>query len=141
MAQIELGISRGQLVNLVYGQDALAASQADVQLPVAIGETGQAVDGHTMPFAGSVVGISGDLSAAGSAGSLTVGATVNGTEIAATTQTVTTGTAFRARFGRDAHRFAAGARLGAEITTDASWNGIAADLAVVVWVLLDLDGV
>ena len=69
--QVDRGsISQGQLIPLVFGQDALAASQSDVQLPVAIGEGSQAVDGYTMPFDYAIVAISGDLSAAATAGSV-----------------------------------------------------------------------
>jgi hypothetical protein len=35
----------------------------------------------------------------------------------------------------------AGDLIGAEITTGGTWDGTTADLAVVVWVLLYLDGV
>ena len=78
--QIERIAAKGQLVAYVFGQDALAASQSNVQLPAAVGEASQAVTGYTMPFAGEIVAITADLSSAGSAGSLTVGATIGGTE-------------------------------------------------------------
>ena len=38
-------------------------------------------------------------------------------------------------------RIAAGDELGAEITTDGSWDGTSSDLVVSVWALLYLDGV
>ena len=133
--------SKGQLVAFVFGQDAVAASQTDVQLPTAIGEGSQAVTGYTMPFAGDVVALAYDLSAAGTTGTFTIGATIGGTEDADTTVTVGTTTTGRKIIQRGACRFAAGDILGAEITTGGTWDGTTADLAVVVYVLLGMEGV
>jgi hypothetical protein len=131
--------SRGQIVPFLFCQDAVAANQTDVQLYVVevASAAALAVDGITMPWAGSIVGISADLSAAATAGQLTVGATINGTESATTRQTITTATAARAVFQADAVRFVAGDKIGAEITTNGTWDGTSADLAVFVYVLLD----
>lgn len=145
--QIERVIAKGQLVPLTFMHEALAASQTDVQLKVAeladpsTGEATTAIDEYVMPFDGEVVAISAELSAAGSAGTLTIGPTVDGTEKTALTVTVTTETEKYAKVVRDTVRFAAGDRIGAEITTDGSWNGTTADLGVVVWVLLYLEGI
>lgn len=139
--QIERITARGQLVAYVFGQDALAASQSNVQLPVAVGEASQAVTGYTMPFDGEIIGIAADLSAAGSAGSLTVGPTIGGTEEADPTLSITTETTKSDTCPRGTVTFAAGDVLGAEITTDGSWNGTTADLAVTVYVLLYVDGI
>lgn len=139
--QIERIIAQGQLVPYVFGQDALAASQTNVQLPVAVGEASQAVTGYTMPFGGEIVAIAADLSAAGSAGSLTIGATIAGTEGADPTLSITTETTKKDTAVRGTARFNAGDVLGAEITTDGSWNGTTADLAVTVYVLLYVDGI
>lgn len=141
MTQITLDTSKGQLVPYVFGQDALAASQSNVQLPVVAGEASQVNAGYTMPFAGEIVAVAAQLSAAGSAGSLTIGATVGGTEDADTTLTVTTATNPYQTVKRGAATFAAGAELGCEITTDASWNGTSADLVAVVYVLHYLEGI
>lgn len=141
MTQITLDTSKGQLVPLVFGQDAVAASQTNVQLPVAAGEASQAVDGYELPWGGEVVGISYTLSAAGSAGVFTIGATVNGTEDADSTVTVGTNAAGYQRIPRGAMRFVAGDSIGAEITTDGSWNGTTSDLVTVVWCLVYLDGI
>lgn len=133
--------SAGQLVVLNFGQDALAASQTDVQLPVTMGEASQAVTGYEAPFSGDVVAVAYSLSAAGSAGTLTIGATVGGTEDADTTITITTETDGYLRVPRGKCSFAAGAQLGAEITTDGSWNGTTADLSVQLYVLYALEGI
>jgi hypothetical protein len=124
-----------------FGQDAVAADQTNVQLPVVVGEGSQAVDSYVAPFAGEVVAIAGTLSAAGSAGTLTVGATVNGTENASTTQTVTTGTEFRAAIRRGTARFVAGDNIGAEITSDGDWDATTADLSVQLYVIYELEGI
>lgn len=141
--QIERTISKGQLVPLSFQQDAVAASQTDAQLAVSEvnAGAGNAVDGYVMPFAGEVIAISGRLSAAATAGTLTVGPTVGGTEKTALTQTVTTGQSPYGRAIRGTVPFAAGDLVGAEITTDGSWDGTTADLAVTVWVILYLEGI
>ena len=140
---IERSIAKGQLIPLTFMQDAVAASQTDVQLPVAEvnAGAGNAIDGYVMPFAGEVVAITGRLSAAATAGTLTIGPTVGGTEKSALTQTVTTGQSPRGTAARGTASFAAGDLVGAEITTDGSWDGTTADLAVTVWVLVYLEGI
>lgn len=141
MGLITRDTSKGQLVAFVFGQDALAASQTDVQLPAVGPEEGGTVDGYAMAFPYEVVGISASLSAAGSAGTLAVGATINGTEPAAGTLTVTTETnAYRA-IQRGRVRGAAGSRLGCELTTNSGWNGTTADLVVTVWCLVSLEDI
>lgn len=141
--QMEGIIAKGQLVPLVFMQDAVAASQTDVQLPIAEVDSGaaNAVDGYVMPFPGEIVGISYTLSAAATAGTLAIGPTIDGTEVTKPVLSVTTGTAGSAKAQRESTRFAAGAKIGAEITTGATWDGTAADLGVVVWVLLYLEGI
>ena len=139
--QIERIIAKGQLVPLVFGQDALAASQTDVQLPVAIGEGSQAVTGYTMPFEGEIVAITADLSAAATAGTLTVGPTVGGTEKTDPTLSITTETTKSDTARRGTAVFSAGDIIGAEITTGGTWDGTTADLSVTVWVVLHLEGV
>lgn len=135
------GTSRGQLIPLVFGQDAVAASQTDVQLPVAIGEGSQAVEGYEMPWAGEVAAVSFTLDSAGSAGVFTIGATVNGTEDTDTTITVGTDAANYVLVPRGKAQFAASDSIGCEITTDGSWNGTSSDLTVTVWVVVYMEGI
>lgn len=139
--QIERVIAKGQLVAFTFGQDALAASQTDVQLPVVMGEASQAVTGYTMPFDGEIVAICADLSVAATAGSLTVGATVGGTEKTDPTLSITTETTKSDKALRNTALFSAGDVLGAEITTSGTWDGTTADLAVTVYVLLHIEGI
>ena len=142
MPAIIRGTSKGQLVHFDFGQDAVAASQSNVELP-AVGpeEGGTIVTGYTSPWDGEIVGVSFNLTAAGSAGSLTVGATINGTEDDDTTLTVTTAQADYKRVSRGRAQFSAGQRIGAEITTDSGWNATTADLSVRVWALVYLEGI
>jgi hypothetical protein len=131
------------IVPLVFMQDNVAASQSDVQLLVAevASAASNAVDGYCMPWPGTIVGISAVLSAAGSAGTLTAGATVAGTEGADPTLTITTEAAKADTAFRGVAPFAAGDVIGAEITTDGSWNGTTSDLAVTVWVMFEVTGI
>lgn len=140
--QIEAIASKGQLIPLLFCQHSVANSQTDVQLNVVeAGNQLLAVQGISAPFAGSIVAISADLSAAATAGQLTVGVTINGTEKAATTQTFTTQTAKTAVFGRDSVAVAAGDKIGVEITSNAGWDGTSSDLAVIVYFLAELAGI
>lgn len=143
MTQIDRVISKGQLVPLVFMQDAVAASQTDVQLPIAEvnAGAGNQIVGYIMPFAGEIVSISWQLTAAGTTGSFTIGPTVGGTEKTALTATVGTSTSGRPTVIRGTVPFAAGDEIGAEITTAVGWDGTSADLCVVVWVLLYLEGI
>lgn len=141
--QIDRTIAKGQLVQLTFMQDAVAASQTDVQLPIAEvnAGAGNAVDGYVMPFGGEIVAVSWLLTAAGTAGTFTIGPTVGGTEKTTLTQTVGTATSGRGVVPRGTVLFNAGDSIGAEITTNGSWDGTTADLGVSVWVLLYLDGI
>lgn len=132
-----------QLVPLTFMQDNVAASQSNVQLLIAevASAASNAIDGYVMPWSGCIVAISAGLSAAATAGSLTAGATVAGTEGADPTLTVTTETAKSDTAARGTATFAANAVIGAEITTDGSWDATTADLVVTVWVLLDVTGI
>jgi hypothetical protein len=143
MPVIKPNISKGQLVKLSFHQDDVAASQSDVQmvrLEVASGAQ-NAVAEYNMAWAGEVVGIAWSLSAAGSAGTLAIGVTVNGTEDTDTTQSVTTAARGYDAFPRGAVTFTAGQYIGVEITTNSAWNGTSSDLAVDVYALVYLEGI
>lgn len=141
--QIERVIAKGQLVPLVFMQDAVAASQTDVQLPIAEvnAGAGNGIVGYVMPFAGEIVAISWNLTAAGTTGTFTIGPTVGGTEKTSLTQTVGTSASGRGTCLRGTIPVAAGDEIGAEITTGGTWDGTSSDLCVVVWVLLNLEGI
>lgn len=143
--QIERIIAKGQLVPYTFQQADVAASQTDVQLSVTAVDNAAddqlQVVGYTLPFDGEIVAITADLSAAATAGTLTVGATIGGTEKADPTLSITTETTKSDKATRGTTVFSAGDILGAEITTDGSWDGTSADLAVTVYVLLHIEGV
>ncbi len=134
---------RGQVIPLTFMQDNVAASQSNVQIPIAqvASAAENVVDGYAMPWAGTIVGISAVVSTAGSAGTLTVGATIDGTEAADPALSITTEASKSDTAARGAAAFAAGAVIGAEITTDGSWNGTSSDLGVTVFVLVDVTGI
>jgi hypothetical protein len=138
MTQIIRKTAKGQLVALQFMQDAVAASQTDAQLEH---ENGQGANEYTAPWDGEIVAVSYQISTAGTAGSMTLGGTIEGTEDADTTMTVTTGTDGYQRTPRGKAKFVAGNTLGVEITTDASWTPETGDLLVTLWVLLYLEGV
>lgn len=111
----------------------LAADTANTQLQLPAGN-----DGIAMPKAGYIIGITGTLTAAATAGSLTVGATIDGTEDTDTTQTVTTAQEFYASFDTSlAVRFAAGEQVGVEYTTGATWDGTTADIDTFLFVVFE----
>ena len=135
--QIENDISKGQLVALPFVQINAAASQTDVGLTVA-----EVSDGYLMPFAGEVVAVTVRSNAARTAGTLTADALVNGTAAGLTAVlNATTTNNVKSTQPRGKDEFAAGAYIGAKVTTDSSWTPVTADIVVTVWVLLYLDGV
>lgn len=141
--QLERIIAKGQLVKLVFMQDAVAASQTDVQLPISEvnAGAGNAIAGYVMPFPGEIIAQTYLLTAAGTTGAFTIGPTVAGTEKTALAQTVGITTSGRKAVARGTIPFAAGDEIGAEITTAAGWDGTSADLVVCVWALLYLEGI
>lgn len=143
MPVIKSNISKGQLIKFSFSQDDVAASQTDVQLyRIEVASAALlAVSEYNMPWAGEVVGIGWSLSAAGSAGTLSIGVTVNGTEDTDTTQSVTTDARGYDSFPRGKVTFTAGQYLGVEITTNSAWNGTSSDLAVDVYALVYLEGI
>ncbi len=142
--QIERIVSRGQLVPLTFHQNAVAASQTNAQLPlVETSATSSSTDNdeYVMPFAGEIVAISAELSAAATAGALTIGPSIDGTEVADPTLAIATQTEAWDTCPRGTAKFAAGDRVGVEITTDGSWDATTADLAVVVWAIVHVEGI
>lgn len=140
--QISNVLSRWQLVPLVFSQASVAASQTNVQLYTSeVDATVLDTTGYTMPWAGEIVAISAHLSAAATAGTLTVGPTIAGTEASDPTLSITTETEKSDTCQRYSNVFAKDAVIGAEITSSATWDGTTADLVVTVWVLLRVTGI
>ncbi len=96
------------------------------------------VTGEAMPFGGAIVGVGASLSAAASAGSLTLDVTINGTvtgfQVVLTTNQ--NGSVIK-EYGQPGFRFNAGDTIGVKITTNAAWNGTTADLLATVYAVFD----
>lgn len=142
--QIERVISKGQLIPLIFAQDAIADAQSAVAMNIM--ETTATtstlpVTEYVMPWDFEIVGISVVSSEARTAGTATVDATIDGTvtgvqaALDGTNTTRDTGTNPR---GSDVGT--AGQRVGCKLTT-ASWTPVTADIAVVVYVLVHLEGI
>jgi hypothetical protein len=136
--QITRELAKGQVVCHTFAVANVAASQTDVQ----INDSSNNVQGISLPFDSEIIAITADLSAAATVGTLSIGATIDGTEDSDTTlASITTQTARTLRVPRGKARLANGQKLGVEITTSADWNGTTADLVVNVYVALELAGV
>ena len=141
--QIINSLGKYALVPLVFVQDAVAASQSAVALKTQEVNVAASNDtiAYTMPFAGEVIGVSLNLSVAGTLGTLTVQPTIATTVTTDPSASVTTAVVGSDKCKRGTNPFAANAAIGAKLTTDATWDGITADLVVIVWVLLQISGI
>lgn len=138
LSQAQTLTAPDQLVAVTFTQNAVAADQSAVQLPiieVAAG-AGNAVDGYVMPYPGQVLAVSARLSEAASAGSLAVAVSKNGTAFTAPTLAVTTAQSAHGSARVREATYAAGDLIGVEVTTDGDWDATTADLAVTVWALM-----
>jgi hypothetical protein len=135
-------IAKGQLVPLIFSQDAAADAQSAVAMNI-IEAAGVALTTteYVMPWDFDIVGISVVSDLARTAGTLTVDATKNGTVTGLQAVLDATNT-FRhyKRQARESDRGQAGDRIGVKLTT-ASWTPITADIVVIVWALVNLEGI
>ncbi|HET8684784.1 MAG TPA: hypothetical protein VFM54_23365 [Micromonosporaceae bacterium] len=142
--QIERIISKGQLVPFLFAQDAIADAQSAVAMNIM--ETTATtstlpVTEYVIPWDFELVGIAVVSSEARTAGTATVDATVDGTVTGLTAVlNATDTTRAYARQARGLDVGSAGARIGVKLTT-ASWTPVTADLAVVVYALVHLEGI
>jgi hypothetical protein len=144
--QIERVIARGQLVPLVFMQDAAAASQTNAALTVTevASAAGNVADGYTIPWDFEVIGVSVRVAVADArtAGTLTVEPLVNGSATGLTAALNATDTqGAKAIQARGSDQGAAGGKVGCRITTDSGWLPATADVVVTVWVLTYLEGI
>lgn len=140
--QMERSISKGQLVPYMFSQDAAADGQAAVAMNIIeVAATVLTTTEYVIPWDFEVVGIAVVSDLARTAGSLTADATINGTAtglqavLDATNTFRDTGTQVR---GSDAG--VAGDRIGVKLTT-ASWTPVTADIVVVVYAIVSLEGI
>jgi hypothetical protein len=139
--QIERDLSAYQMIPLRFMQSQVSAGQSDVQLnTAAVNGAVLATTGYTMLWAGEIVTISYDLSAAATVGYLTLGPTIGGTEKTDPTLTVTTGVSGSDTCNRGKSPFAQGAIIFCEVTSSGEWNATP-DLVVTVWVILSIAGI
>lgn len=136
--QLTRELAKGQVIALEFFQGAVTASQTDVKINEG---SNQISSGFVMPFDGEIIAVGANLSAAATAGQLTVGAFIGTTENANTTLTITTASNGYQRVPRGRAVFTAGQLVGAEITTNAAWNATTAKLVVIVYVQLNLSGI
>jgi hypothetical protein len=142
--QIERIISKGQLVPLLFAQDAVADAQSAVAMNImetTATTSALPVTEYVIPFDFEIVAVSITSNEGRATGTLTVDATINGTEtgLQAVLDAVNTERDY-GRQGRGLDFGVAGDRVGVKLTTD-SWTPVTADVAVVVWVLVHLEGV
>lgn len=148
MPIVERIIAKGQLIPLVFEQADVSGTQSAVALPTsevrdtaASASDQNAAAGYVMPWAYEIVGIGLTSSAARTAGTLTVDATIGGTAQGA--QAVLNGTTTNNAYAvipRGTYNGAAGDKVGCKITT-ASWTPTTADIVVTVWVIAYLEGI
>lgn len=141
--QIVDEMGRYQMVCLTFAQAEVADSQTAAALLPCEVHGGVALDvlGYVMPWQGWVVGVSVNLSAAGTAGSLAVVPTIDTVAATDPAVTVTTAATGSDKCKRDRNPFGANAVIGAKVTTDGTWNGTASDLLAQVWVIVKVAGI
>jgi hypothetical protein len=142
MTPVERIISKGQLVPLVFMQDAAAANQSAVAMKVA--EVASAanigVDEVCMPWDFDIVGVSLSSDAAVTTGSAladpTIGGTATGLQATIDTTSTLRDTATQPR---KTDKGVAGSYVGCKLTTSSDFAPATADVVAVVWVLLYVD--
>ncbi len=135
-------ISRGQLLPLLFSQDSIADAQNAVAMNLLeAGASVLSVLGYPMPFDYDIVGISIYSDSARTAGTATVDVTVGGTATGIQAALNATDTTKKTtKVPRGTKSGGAGDVIGAKLTT-ASWTPVAADIVVIVWVLVRLEGI
>lgn len=138
--QIERIIAKGQLVPLLFSQAAVAVSQTAAALTVV--ETSADTIEVVMPFDFEIIALSTSVSEARTAGTLTTDATID-TAVTGLQNVINATDTLRdyATQPRGSDVGVAGSRVGVKLTTDASWAPITGDVAVILWVLLHLEGI
>ncbi len=122
------------LVKFTFTATDMAATQTDTALVVA----GSTVTTHTALKAGWVVGIGVKLSAAATAGTLTIDFSLAGTAQAVDKTLATAATtSYRYEFPVERYRFAAGATLGMTFTSNGSLDPETIDAVADLYVIYD----
>lgn len=120
----------GKIALPAWVQDNLTTSLSASAMRVA------AVSGQTQittPFAGSVIGVSGNLSALITAGTLRICVSVNGATVFSAVNSVTGVRTIYGTQAKDTDALARGDRIGVKLTTSADFAPANNDLTAVVW--------
>ena len=136
-------LARWQLIPLTFAQSAVAATQTATALYPQEVDTPLVLDniGYTIPFEGYVVGVSLNLSAASTDGTLTVAPTIDTVATTDPSLAVTTAVVGKDFCARHTNYFAANSVIGADLTTTGTWTAETMDLLVQVWVLVKIDSI
>lgn len=140
---IDNTLGKYQVVPLTFAQAEVAASQNAVALSTQEVHGGVANDtiGYTMPFTGYIVGVSANLSAAATGGTLDLAPTIDGVAVTDPALAITTQTAKSDTCRRELNPFAKDAVIGCKITTSGAWTAETMDLVVRVWVIQTVGGI
>lgn len=131
MAQFEKIATTYQLQKYSFGLAPLVDGQTDAALTY----DGVSAVKPVMPWAGSIVAISANASAAAGAGAISFDALVNSTQQAIDLSLATDGTTTYDTYAEGTYRFAAGDVLGASYTSGTlTTNG---NVSVDIWVLFE----
>ncbi len=140
--QIASVLGKYALVPLCFEQTDLAATQTAAAL-LPVGATGASATnvGYTMPFAGEIIGVSINTTAAATAGTLTCVPTLATVVCTDPSIAITTAVVGSDTCNRGTNAFAKNAVIGAKVTTTADWDATGADLEAIVWVILNISGI
>jgi hypothetical protein len=139
---IERILGKWQLVPLHFMQAAVADGQSAVAMYTAEDASHVLTNiGYTMPFAGEIIGVSLNLSAAATTGHIHLWPTIAGTAVTTPTVSVTTAVYGSSKCPRGTNKFAKNAVIGCKLTSEGTWDGTTSDLLVTVWVLMKIEGI
>ena len=142
MTPVERIISKGQLVPIIFSQDAMAASQSAVALKIleVASAANNGVAEVCMPWDFDIVGVSLSVDSAVTTGSALADPTIDGTATGLQAQVDTTNTLRdTATQPRATDHGAAGSYVGCKLTTSSDFAPATADGVAVVWVLAYVD--
>lgn len=135
------------LASYTFAQSQSGANQSAVALKLNVNTATNGslnITGVAMPFAGSIVGVTANLTANKTAGSMTLTPTINGTALSAPAVLVNVAVANSASkkvtmtdAQQTGARFAAGDLVGVKLTTDGSYAPTTNDLYVTVYAVFD----
>ena len=132
-----------------FAQPSVIASQAAVALKTTATDAASGtlnISDYVMPFAASIISVTGRIAAIPTAGTLTLTPTINGTAVvpAAASLSLTTPSFVTNKFTPQVDsrtsglRLNAGGLLGCTVTTSAGYLPVTSDMEVVIYVLFEV---